>query len=74
MAQLDEDGLVLLLEVDAMARQDEGGPLSAHPPCVFSEEILIAFSQPLVDGHRLVVGHHLVADRRLVALVAFPTC
>ena len=53
-AQLGEDGQVL--EVAAMVLLD-GCVLV--PPCVFSEEIVIAFDQLLVD-HHCVVGRHLV--------------
>ena len=53
-AQLGEDGQVL--EVAAMVLLD-GCVL--FPPFVFSEEIVIAFDQLLVD-HHCVVGRHLV--------------
>ena len=58
-AQLGEDELVLLLEVDAMARLD-GCEMELVQLFVVSKGILNVFSPQLVAGHRPVVGRHLV--------------
>ena len=66
-AQLDEDELVLLLEVGAMAQMGEC-ELELVQLFVASKETLNVVSL------RLVAGHHLVVSRHLVVLVVFPAC
>ena len=58
-AQLDEDELVLLLEVDARAWLGEEMTL-AQSLCAVSKESANVFAHQPVADHRRVVGRHLV--------------